>query len=179
MKSALRTFALMCYGLLLILGISSCSVGKAKNGKSKSVNESQRRGIFITELVVSPSVLAFNDSVVGTIETAFVERAWKYRGGAKDDAYVSDQMYQIVLRFADTLNLLGNNVIDWCIWSNHADSKKDIEFTPINRPLKAFVAYLDYVPTDTLRFNYLRFGGFVDGKREVVEERELFLLYPK
>lgn len=168
------------YGLSLMLLVSSCSVGKVKNGKSKSVQESQSRGIFITELVVSPLDIAFNDSVVGTIETAFVEKAWKYRGGAKDDMYVSDKMFQIVLRFRETLALPGEHIIDWRIWSNHEDSKERVEFTPISRyPHQAFVSYIDYIPDDTVIFHFRRYDGFIDGRKNSIEERELFSLSPK
>lgn len=170
-----RPLSIISSLLLLTVFVSSCFTGKKRNGKSENIAESLHRETFIHELEVIPSVVSFNDSVVGIIETAFVERAWTYNGGAKEDIYVPAQMFQIIIRFRNILPLNGG-IDDWRIWSNPGG---DIEFRPINRPIQGFVAYLDYIPTDTLTFNLRRYGDIVNGKPELIEERELFSVYPK
>lgn len=180
MKLFLLKHVYLLYTPLLLLFLNSCLGGKVYSGKSETITESKRRNVFINELKLDPMLVIVDDSNSWQVETAFVEKYWKSNSRNQNETYYEpfEGRFQIVIRFAGMIALEGQYNVDWVIVSDHEDRTQKIYCTTINYPLCAFVAYLDNIPTDTLTFNYRRYSGFLDGKKQILMERELFSLYP-
>lgn len=179
MRHITRTPLLSSIICLLILSSNSCSTGKVRNGKSESLGESERRGAFVSELSIFPRDIRISDSVHSRIEIAFIENCWKYRSGSKENIGLVEEAYQLVIYFDHPINIPGNHIYDWNICDKPDGGQRRVEFHPIKGPIEGLLAYINYIPTDTLMFYFRRYGDIVNGKPELLEERELFSIHPK
>lgn len=71
MPNFLRTFSSILEVTFFLFNILSCSPGKRGNGKSESVLESKRRGVFIKELLIDPEIIVEDDDNHLKVKTAF------------------------------------------------------------------------------------------------------------
>ena len=95
-KNSLSIMVLLSLFLTCFLGItSSCNTLKGHNGVSADIEESKKRGVFISEYQALQNPYIINDSLKINVKSAWLEKRWKYPENLNETILVEG--YQLII----------------------------------------------------------------------------------
>jgi hypothetical protein len=83
--------------LLLLLLFISCETPAGHTGVSNDIDDSKKRGVFISEYVVNPNPYKINDSLQITVKEAWLERRWRYGKNEDETLTFPPENYQLCI----------------------------------------------------------------------------------
>lgn len=64
--------------IILLTSLYSCNDWQNRPSVSDNIEDSKKRGVFICEYEANPNPIRINDSLVFTIEAAWLEKQWRF-----------------------------------------------------------------------------------------------------
>ena len=155
----------------LVVTLFSCiDTMEGTLGSSKSIEESKARKVFVCRYFAHDDMVVIDDSLRFPVKEIWVEKAWSHGPNSKHEStnIHNNGDFQLQVFFEDSIDLREQGYDGkWFLGTS-------VELYLRKYGKNALSAYIEQVPTDTIRIPIQREGEFMDNVEKDIIGEQLF-----